>query len=304
MFTGRRHYRNGMDASAPHIAFIGFGEAGMAFAEGLPSPAIAYDRKTASRQSRRAKLEDYAQLGMAWAETSEIAIRNAGTILSLVTADNALEAARQAARSIAPGALYCDMNSVAPETKHAAAEAIAKAGGRYADVAVMAPVYPQRREVPLLTSGAHTEATLTALQALGFTGARAMPGPVGAASSVKMVRSVMIKGLEALTTECMLAAQEAGVIDEVVASLDASWPGTDWATRADYNLERMMVHGVRRAEEMEQVAETLEALGVEPAMTRATIKHQRTIGRLDLAPSVSLTSKLSAILSSRTSRAA
>ena len=87
-----------------------------------------------------------------------------------------------------------------------------------------------------------------------------------------MLRSVMVKGIEALTAECFLAARKAGVADEVAASLDASWPGTDWAARADYNLGRMREHGLRRAAEMEEVAATLEALGEGSDMARATAR--------------------------------
>ena len=65
---------------------------------------------------------------------------------------------------------------------------------------------------------------------------------------------------------------------EVIASLDASWPGADWARRFDYNLDRMMVHGLRRAAEMEEVVKTLDALGTGSAMTRGTVERQRAMG--------------------------
>jgi hypothetical protein len=90
-----------------------------------------------------------------------------------------------------------------------------------------------------------------------------------------MVRSVMVKGVEALTAEMMLAAREAGVADAVLASL-----GGDWPQKADYNLDRMLLHGARRAAEMEEVAATLTELGIAPLMTRGTIVRQRALGGL------------------------
>ncbi len=78
-----------------------------------------------------------------------------------------------------------------------------------------------------------------------------------------MVRSVMVKGIEALTAEMILAADAAGVTEGVLASL-----GGDWAAKADYNLDRMLAHGTRRAAEMEEVAQTLQELGIDPLMTR------------------------------------
>jgi len=107
---------------------------------------------------------------------------------------------------------------------------------------------------------------------------------VGDASSIKMLRSVMIKGLEALTSECLLAARKAGVEDAVIASLQASDPGIDWRARGAYNLERMLVHGERRAFEMEEVCATLVAFGLPEWMSRGTIEWQRRLAALHVDP--------------------
>ena len=109
---------------------------------------------------------------------------------------------------------------------------------------------------------------------------------IGAAAAIKMVRSVMIKGIEALTLECFLAAARAGVIDEVATSMKNNYPGLDWAKIVPYNLERMASHGERRAAEMEEVADTLRELGVEPLMTAATVKRQREMGQIGAQQSV------------------
>jgi hypothetical protein len=93
-----------------------------------------------------------------------------------------------------------------------------------------------------------------------------------------MIRSVMVKGIEALSDEMMAAAHAAGVVDEVLASLDASEKAQPWQSRAAYNLERMHTHGARRAAEMEESAKTLLALGVAPVMTRGTVYRQRQAG--------------------------
>ncbi len=277
------------------IAFIGFGEAATAFVGGAARPS-AYDIKTDADATRAAKLADYARHDVAGAASAAEALRNADAVLSLVTADQALSAARDGAGKLRPGALWLDMNSVAPDTKRAAASAIEKAGGRYVDVAVLAPVHPQKLAVPLLVSGPHAEAGAAQLRAIGFTNVRTIAGGVGKASSIKMIRSVMVKGLEALTAEWILAAEAAGIRDEAVAALNASWPGTDWAAKADYNLERVMVHGLRRAAEMEEVVKTLDALGTGSAMTRGTVERQRALGALGQAALATLDDKLALLL--------
>lgn len=268
------------------IAVIGFGEAGRTFASagGWSARARVYDRLTDTAMTRSSKLADYATAGVAGCSDAATAVAGAAAVVSLVTADQALLVAEDAARSIMAGTFYLDLNSVAPETKRVSARAIEAAGGCYIDVAVMSPVQPAAMASPLIISGSRAEEAAALLASLGFTKVGVVGDHVGRASSIKMIRSVMIKGIEALSAECMLAASEAGVLDEVVASLDVSWPGADWAARADYNLDRMMVHGSRRAAEMQEVVRTLDDLGVGSDMSRGTVVRQATIGALGLKP--------------------
>lgn len=274
------------------VAFIGFGEAGETFAR--PGDR-AFDRKTSYPSTRAAKLADYQAAGTRGCETPRQALAGAAVVLSLVTADQALAAAQDDAGLLDPGALWLDMNSVAPGTKRAAAQAIEAAGGRYADVAVMAPVRPARMAVPLLVAGPHAADAAKTLTAIGFTNVEIAGPKVGDASAIKMIRSVMVKGIEALTAECVLAAERAGVTAAVLASLDASAKAQGWAERADYNLDRMLAHGARRAAEMEEVAKTLEELGIDPTMTLGTIARQRELGALGVGVPEGLAAKLAAI---------
>jgi 3-hydroxyisobutyrate dehydrogenase-like beta-hydroxyacid dehydrogenase len=285
-------------AMSTAVSLVGFGEAGQTFAAAAPwaANARAYDRLTDCEATRRAKEADYRRAAVDGVSSMKAAVEGAEIVLSLVTAGQALSAAVSAAGFIEAGALFCDMNSAAPATKRSAAAAIEAAGGIYLDVAVMAPVNPLRLAVPLLISGGEAEAAATRLETLGFTDVRTVGPNVGHASSIKLIRSVIVKGMEALTAEAMLAAHRAGVAEEVIASLDASDRNEPWAKRADYNLDRMIVHGLRRAEEMGEVVKTLEDLGVEPLLTRGTAQRQREIGGLQLGrPSGGLCAKLEQI---------
>lgn len=286
------------------ITFIGFGEAAEAFAFEPMVELRAYDIKTDAPTTREAKQADYSRAGVQGCQTAADALRGVHAALSLVTADHAREAARDCAGLLDDGALWFDLNSVAPGTKCAAAAFIVAAGARYVDVAVMAPVLPLRRAVPLILSGPHALAGSAALMASGFTNVRIVPGGIGAAASIKMIRSVMVKGLEALTAEWILAAEAAGIRNEAIAALNASWPAIDWGQKASYNLERMMVHGHRRAGEMDEVAKTLDALGIGSAMARATAERQRAIGNLGIAPGDTLSNRLEALLAALSERSA
>jgi 3-hydroxyisobutyrate dehydrogenase-like beta-hydroxyacid dehydrogenase len=236
-----------------------------------------------------------ADCGVEAAGDARGALRDAQCVLSLVTADAALAAARDYAPLLPAGALWLDMNSVSPGTKQAAAQAVEAAGAHYVDVAVMAPV-DKALAVPLLLAGPQAGAALEALATLGFTNVRIVGEEAGRASAIKLCRSVMVKGLEALTAEMVLAASAAGVLDDVLASLDASEKPLGWAERADYNLDRMLVHGRRRAAEMAEAAAMLRELGIAPRMSEQTAQWQRLIGKQELAPPPgTLSGKLAAI---------
>jgi 3-hydroxyisobutyrate dehydrogenase-like beta-hydroxyacid dehydrogenase len=261
------------------VTLIGYGEAGRTFARagGWAQHARAFDIKVDNPQFRDAMLADFEADGISAEANLDDAVVGSHTILSLVTPDHALTAAKNAAKCISPSALYFDMNSVAPDTKREAAQLIESAGGHYVDVAIMAPVNPARLSVPLLVSGQYADDGAEVLTALGFTKLRVVADDIGVASSIKMIRSIMVKGQEALTAEMMLAAEQAGVVDEVLGSL-----GDGWDAKAEYNLERMRTHGNRRAAEMEEVAKTLNALGIQPLMTNGTIQRQREMAQMEL----------------------
>ncbi|HEX9168781.1 MAG TPA: NAD(P)-binding domain-containing protein [Roseiarcus sp.] len=169
------------------IAFLGFGEAARAFLEGWRTNAAfkarvsVYDIKTDSPDPhvRAAKRADYAAANVIGASTAPEAVAGAEAVFSVVTADQAHEAALAALPGLMKGALFFDCDSCAPQTKVRAAAEVDAAGGRYVDVAVMAPVHPRLHRTPLLISGAHVERRRRRLPPstcrLGFMKARSAP---------------------------------------------------------------------------------------------------------------------------------
>jgi 3-hydroxyisobutyrate dehydrogenase-like beta-hydroxyacid dehydrogenase len=148
------------------IAFLGFGEAARAFLDGwrtIPGFAArvaAYDIKTDSPdpEARAGKRADYVAANVIGASSAPEAVAGAEAVFCVVTADQAHEAALAALPGLAKGALFFDCNSCAPQTKARSAEKVDAAGGRYIDVAVMAPVHPRLNRTPLLISGPHAKA--------------------------------------------------------------------------------------------------------------------------------------------------
>lgn len=268
--------------NTPRLSFIGFGEAGQAIAAGLRDAGVedvaAWDilfPRPEGDPLRRAG----ETMGARIATSAADAVRGADVIVAAVTAASSLEAAQSVVPHLSGNPYYLDIASVSPGRKIATAKTL-EGAARYTDVAILAPIHPKRHQTPLLLAGPHAANVMPLLiDELEMRGIIAGED-VGAAASLKMIRSVMIKGIEALTAECFLAAQRAGIVEEVAASLKNNYPTLDWGKVIDYNLERMASHGIRRADEMDQVAETLRELGLDPLMATATSTRQRQIGEI------------------------
>jgi 3-hydroxyisobutyrate dehydrogenase len=255
----------------PRIGFIGFGEAASHLAKGLRQAGIteisAFDiADTALIRQRAADTQTVLHpSNAALAAASDI-------IFSTVTANQAAAAAEQTAPYLEPRHLYADLNSVSPGLKQALAQTIEASGARFVEVAVMSAVPPHGHRVPILTGGAWAAEFAERLTPFGMVIEVGSP-QIGSAAATKMCRSVMIKGIEALLTECVLGATRYGADQRVFASLGESLPGIDWAQLAGYMVGRVVMHGERRAREMEEVAETLRSAGVDPIMAEATVRR-------------------------------
>ncbi len=261
--------------SPPRICLIGFGEVGQILAEDLAAAGVtditAYDIKFDDPNSIPSKALTSHKVTPAAGAAA--AVGDADLILCAVTAASDLEAAQSVVAGLKPGALYADFNSASPGMKIRAAGIIDGAGGRYVEAAVMTPIGPRRIASRMLLGGAHAQAFADISAPLGFKG-EVYAAELGKASATKMCRSVMIKGIEALLTESMLAARHYGVEHVVLNSLSDLLPVGDWEKLAQYMISRSLEHGVRRAEEMREVAETVREAGLTPLMSAATAERQ------------------------------
>jgi 3-hydroxyisobutyrate dehydrogenase-like beta-hydroxyacid dehydrogenase len=265
------------------IAFIGFGEAGQTISRGLLGAQrldiraydILFDDPANGGRLKRAA----GELGVAAALDHADAVRDAEIIFLAVTASSSLAAARSCLPGLGEAQLFLDINSVSPQRKIETGALVAPSGAAYVDLAVMAPVAPYLHKVPCLAGGPGAAAFLPRAQALGMK-VELVSAQVGQASAIKMFRSIMIKGLEALVLESMLAASEYNVEERVLASIKETFPALDWEKLSGYMIERVVSHGRRRAAEMREVAETLEGIGIEPIMAAATAARQQWLAEL------------------------
>ncbi|MDX2033749.1 MAG: DUF1932 domain-containing protein [Blastocatellia bacterium] len=267
------------------IGFVGFGEAGFHIARGLlaaGAPRVsAYDINThtpglGEKIRRRAD-----ESGVPLVDSNEALVRASDVILSTVTANRAHEAAAQTAPFLEAQQMYADLNSVSPALKQTIGEMVEARGARFIEIAIMSPVPPHGHRVPMFLGGAHAAAFAGRLAPYDMN-LEVISEQIGAAAATKMCRSIIVKGLEALLLECVLGAVPYGADERVFATLDETFPGMNWKALASYMVGRVVEHGERRARELEEVAATLRAIGIEPMMAEATVRRQDWCAQLDL----------------------
>lgn len=266
-----------MTAQPHKFALIGFGEAGSILGEDLAAAGrdvVMYDILLDTAASREPMLEKARRAHVRAARSFEDAVAGAQVVISAVTASSSADVAAEAAKSLLGGQVLLDINSVSPAKKLSNAALVEAAGADYVEAAVMAPVPPQRLRVPMLLGGKRASALAVELRNVGMN-TTALSQQIGVASAVKMCRSIVIKGLEALTVESMLAARRFGAEREVLESLNGTFPSMGWMGQLpDYLVSRAAEHGRRRAAEMREVARTLQDVDVEPTMALATAARQ------------------------------
>jgi 3-hydroxyisobutyrate dehydrogenase-like beta-hydroxyacid dehydrogenase len=243
------------------IAVLGFGEAGRLYAQGLSAAGAtvrAYDPYVDAADPRFARLSDLAG-----------AVTDAAAVLSLVGARSAVAVAGETAPLLRPGAVYADLNTAAPEVKRAVAAGAAGSDVRIADVAVLAPVPRAGHRTPLIASGPGASAFAALLEPFGAP-VEVVPGDVGEAARLKLLRSVFMKGLATLLIESLGAARAQGS-EEWLREQMARELGSEGAALVDRLVTGTYEHAARREHEVRDALAALEASGQPADMTRATL---------------------------------
>lgn len=252
------------------IGIIGYGEAGRAFGAGLAragATVAAYDILVPTPEGAAIRANAAAD-GVAVCATAGEAIDGAGIVLSLVPADAARSVVREAAGHLRTGQPFMDMNSVSPREKETGAAIIEASGALYVEATIMSPVVENGIASEVLLAGPAAHEAQEILSPFGMV--LAVVGErFGAAAAVKLCRSVIVKGIEAIVVESMLAARQYGADRAVLASLQKSDPEIDWTARADYVFERVLRHGRRRAAEMRFAGEAVSDAGYPPLLSEA-----------------------------------
>ena len=271
------------DPRMNHLGIVGYGEVGRIFAAGLRAAGVrdlaVWDLKFADAAQQAGPRAHAQGAGVHPADSVAALCAGRKLIISAVTASSTLAVAGAVAQHIAPGAFFLDLNSASPGTKQQAAALIHARGARYVEAGVMTSVPPYGIAVPMLLGGPHAAVLAPVLHGWGMD-AKPVSDQLGVASAIKMCRSVMIKGLEALVIESYATARHYGVQDHVLPTLAETFPSIDWQQQGSYFFRRLVQHGQRRAEEMRESARTVGEAGMAPLMASAIADKQQWVADL------------------------
>lgn len=238
------------------VAVLGLGEAGGTIGSGLAAAGCTVRGWEPVPEATPAGVER--------TDTPTDAVAGADLVLSLTTAEHAVDAAKAVVPSLTAGQVYADLNTAAPARKREVAALVEPSGAGFADVALLGPVPARGVGTPAIASGSGAERFALLLRPLGMP-VEVVGGDPGDAAGLKLLRSVFMKGLAASVVESVEGARLRGA---------DTWLRREIAdVLGEPLLERLLAgtvtHAGRRRDEMEAAAAYLEELGVEPRVSRA-----------------------------------
>jgi 3-hydroxyisobutyrate dehydrogenase-like beta-hydroxyacid dehydrogenase len=265
------------------LGLVGYGEIGSTLGQGLRDAGLkeiasydkyAFDGPYSGLIQSRAK-----KAGVTLVRSNAELAETVDLIFSVTPGSASLESAEAFAPHLDSRHTFLDFASATPKVKLGVAERLSGTGALLGDGSIMGT--PKNGySMAMLASGPAGQRVCDLLVPWGmqitFVGER-----LGTASGIKILRSVLIKGIEALTDEMLLAARHYG-LDEAVLASAAKTLTRPWMDTVESLTPSGVIHAKRRAEEVEMAAEAVEDAGIEPIMARATAARLRWKEQLGL----------------------
>ena len=256
----------------PKLGFIGFGEAPFNIAKGLKNEGFeeifAYDKYWDVKPQGDLIEMRSKDTGVVLLPNLKELVETSDVIVSAVSANMAVPLAKEARSLLKKDQLYVDINATSPMTKEEVDKEIS-AVCLFVDCAVMGPVPTYKHKVPVSVSGAGAEKFTQIMAPYGMN-ITFMNAPAGSASASKMFRSIFMKGFVVLVLEMLVAAHKYRVEEDVLKSVEETLTAGPLLEVINGLVARGVIHSERREHEMTEVISTLETLGVDSLMSKAT----------------------------------
>jgi 3-hydroxyisobutyrate dehydrogenase-like beta-hydroxyacid dehydrogenase len=267
------------------VAFIGYGDFAHAIAGGLSEAGVelrAYVRPRPDPSGARARADRMRSAGVRAAESMADAVAGADVVIAAVPGSAGRDVAEACAEHLRHGQLYVDPTSCLPAAKAGTADLVGRSGAEYVDVAVLGTVVTAGAQVPMLAAGPGAARWKDEGTAAGLK-ITAMAGPAGDAALIKLLRTVYMKGRDALVLELLLAARRYGVDEAVLESIGGASEQVPFPKLAERVMCSLAVYAERRADELADAASLVREVGIEPLMAEAGESRLRQLAQSGLA---------------------
>jgi 3-hydroxyisobutyrate dehydrogenase-like beta-hydroxyacid dehydrogenase len=266
------------------LGFIGYGEAASRFAKDLSqaglSSIVAFSPSAAAAGADDPVRANATESGVELVPSVKDVCRRSNLVVTLTPGKNALAVARKAKRHLTPGHIYVDATTAAVRDMEKAAE-LMQGSAAFVDAAVMDPVPMHGTRTLTVASGSHAEQFRAMLEPYGMN-IQVVGEKPGAASAMKLLRSVCMKGLAALLLESLEAAERYGITDALTADMARFIDGRPFQDLIKRWVCGTAVHAERRVHEMIEAATLLKSLGATSRMTKSTREMLQAIADMGL----------------------
>lgn len=258
------------------IGFIGFGEVGFEMSKGYKEEGVteiyAYDVMQNDSTYGPLVKERASISGVVLVESLQELANKSALLIAAVPGDKALATAKAATEFLSEKTLYVDVSASSPEVKKQIWEEIKGKKANFVDGAMLGPLPLYRHKVPTLISGSGCDEFLEIMKPYHMDLEKVSEVP-GDATSIKLIRSIFMKGLPALFVEVLEAASIMKVDHLVLKSLATTMNACSFEETFNRLVTGSAVHAARRAHEMKNVIEMLEGISVEPTMSKAAYER-------------------------------
>lgn len=261
------------------IGFIGFGEAAYCISSGLSDEgirdSIAYDAMKDNATMGRLVKSRAAEAEVALMEDARSVVEQCDLLFVAVPSSHSLDIAKEVKSYLKEGQHYIDVSASTPTAKRKIWDVIKDKKVLFTDAAMLGSLPQDRHKVPITASGNGARAFLDTMSPYGMRISYLNAEP-GAASAIKLVRSIYMKGVAALMYEMLQAADAYGICDDIVASISDSFDGIPFREHLDRLVIGTAIHAGRRGAELKGSIQMLEEIDVNAAMTIAA-KHRHEL---------------------------
>lgn len=273
-----------MTSSHPRLGLLGFGEAARRLAKDLTqagfSNILAYSRSGAKAQPGDPLHQSAQAAGVTLVKTVGTLAKKSDIIIVLTPGKSALPALKKILKYLRPDHLYVDASSNSASNMEKAAVLIGDKA-KFVDASIMGPVDLMGIKVPFAASGPHATAFRELMVPHGMVINVVGVNP-GDASAMKLIRSVLMKGLAGLLLETMEAARRRNILDEVIEDSSVTFNDIPFQKIIKRYVGGTAVHCERRIHEMKECLELLHDMGSSDRNTRNTIAMLRDMVKMGM----------------------